>query len=139
MEVDRTHEAAVAAQEAAERSCELVEDLHEFLSHLREPAELEMLALDATTPIKRSEWAAGSTRSFGVINPNAVTLYLGIGGARAAPNSRALSIGPSSAIILPVYVEDVNVGADPVALGVNTAVLFVLRFKTVQPFFLGAL
>lgn len=135
--VTRSHEGAYLAATAVERLAGI-----EALRN--EPARIYTYRLTATTPTINSESSnkLGEWRSFGIINPAAapfavVPVYLGIGGGRATAAGQAIPVPASSALVLPVAVEDVEIGADPAGLGAADALIFVLRFKTVQPFFCG--
>lgn len=130
--VTRAHEGSYLAATAVERLAG-IEDLR------NEPARIYTHELSATTPtiLNESGNKLGEWRSVGLINPTAVVVFLGIGGARATAAGRAIPVPATSAIVLPLAVEDLEIGADPAGLGGGPVVVFALRFKTVQPFFVG--
>ena len=133
-------EALASVQASHDDLHKLLRELRHYLKLANEPATLETLRLTATTPIVRSGPLGSGrvARSVGAINPNNIKVYLGIGAARAAPGSEAVSLAPSSALVVPVFAEDLDVGADPVDLAAGDAIVHVLRFEGVQPFFFGA-
>jgi hypothetical protein len=75
--------------------------------------------------------------SVGIVNPAELTIYVGLSGERAAPNSHAFNVPPKSAMVIPVEVDKFDIGVDPAALKEESATIFLLRFQAVQPFFLG--
>lgn len=104
------------------------------------PAALRTFVLTASEPIQKDDVGDGLTAlSVGVINPTAVTVYLGVGGIRPQPGSRAVSVAPLCALVLPVGAQDFELGADPADLAAGDAVVWALRFPTVQPFFMGSI
>lgn len=126
-----------------------VKAMHDASMHMaRTLARLEaMAALERETPEMRTvqinpgnngvytalDKAAWTAKSIGILNPGSVAVYLGIGGA--SPNAQALapSCPGSSSLILPVEVEDLQLGCDATSLGTSTALVFIFRFVTVQP------
>jgi hypothetical protein len=72
-----------------------------------------------------------------------VQVYLGIAGS-ATGSGEAVPVPPKSGLVLPIAASEFEVGIDPsdatsiAALGTSTAVVFLIRFKAVQPFFFGA-
>jgi hypothetical protein len=126
-----------------------VEALHgrhaDLLERLAEPAQLVTLSLTPQTPSKTD---AGSIEkpslSLGVLNPNAVTVVVGIGGGTASFAAEGVPVGPNQLLVLPVTVAQLEIAADPTelsALGATpaaqTAIVFVFRYRQVQPAFLG--
>jgi hypothetical protein len=75
--------------------------------------------------------------SVGIVNPEELTIYVGLSGERAAPNSHAFLVPPKAAMVVPVEVDKFDIGVDPEALKEGSATIFLLRFQTVQPFFVG--
>lgn len=75
--------------------------------------------------------------SLGVVNPFEGIVYVGLDGGRAAPNSSAFMVPAKSAIVIPVAADKVDLGMDPAVLKAETATIHLLRFASVQPFFLG--
>lgn len=130
------------AQELARQARDACRELREIVDRADTPAQLETITLDATTPVKRDE-VRETSGSIGIINPTDYVLRLGIAGASAAPSARGMPIPPNAAIVLPLAVEDFELGLDydPAAgaaatVGSDTVVVYVLRFKAVQPFHL---
>jgi hypothetical protein len=82
-----------------------------------------------------------SALSYGVYNPVAAQVYLGLFGAK--PNARAggFPVPPESVLILPLHVPaELEVGIDATELGAgNTATIYVMRFLTIQSFFLASI
>jgi hypothetical protein len=77
--------------------------------------------------------------SVGIVNPFELIVYLGLDGGRAAPNSHAFMVPPKSAMVIPVAVDKFDIGVDPAVLLEESVTIHLLRFQTVQPFFLGAM
>ena len=50
----------------------------------------------------------GSGRSFGLLNPTGITVYIAVGGGIAAPNAEAVPVPPTSLLVLPVEVDGVK-------------------------------
>jgi hypothetical protein len=126
-----------------------VERLHErhgeLLERLAEPAQIITLTLTPATPTK---FDAGSIErpslSLGVLNPNSVTVVLGIGGGTASIAAEGIAVGPNQLLVLPVAVAQLEIAAAPAdltAMGATpadqTALVFVFRYRQVQPAFLG--
>jgi hypothetical protein len=112
--------------------------LEEYLEHHNRPAVLKTHRLAASKPIVRDR-AGHADLSIGVFNPTGMTVYLGIGGYPAKPAVETPSLSPRSALILPVSGLDFELGADPndPLLAAGDAIIYSLRFATVQPFFFG--
>jgi hypothetical protein len=113
-------------------------DLLDAMRAAQQPATLETITLDATKPIEHSaQHRDVPTLSIGVINPTAFTLRLGLSGASATPAARGIPVPPTGAIVLPVAVAELEIGLDDAtAVGAATIVIYVLRFRAVQPFHL---
>lgn len=130
--------ALAATQEHSQAVRQACERIEAWLEALSLPAIPRTHALKATDFNQRGE-AGHYSRSIGVYNPSPATVYLGIAGGKATLDARAWSIPGNAALILPISVEDYEIGADPADLPDGDAVVFVLRFEAVQPFFFGAL
>ena len=92
----------------------------------------------AAKKLRRRENQGPSAVSYGVYNPVAAKVYLGLFGADPVPG--AFPVPPESALIIPAHVPDyLDIGIDEVELGANTATIYVMRFETIQPFFLTKL
>ncbi|HET7120310.1 MAG TPA: hypothetical protein VFI17_03540 [Solirubrobacterales bacterium] len=104
------------------------------------PAQLHAITFEGAAKkyIRRSEHPPAAL-SIGIVNPVELSIYVGLSGERAAPNSRAFVVPPKSAMVVPVAVDKFELGVDPTVLGEESATIFLLRFDTVQPFFLGSM
>lgn len=127
------------AVEALARAHETHEQTTQVLRELRSQtvaADPRTVVLDASKSI---DTVPGSGRSIAVLNPNPLTIFVGIGGGRATPAGRGIPVPPQSLLVWPVDVTNVEIGLDPADpdLGVGTAVVHVLLFAAVQPAFLG--
>jgi hypothetical protein len=131
-------EALAATQEHAAGVRSAVEQLLAHLRSLDTPATPETVALTAALPTKRLE-AGIAARSIGIYNPSPSIVYMGYGGGKPTVDSRAWSVPPGSALVLPILAEDLEFGAEAAELAAGDVVFMVLRYKTVQPFFFGAL
>jgi len=78
----------------------------------------------------KAAWAA---KSFGILNPESVPIFVGIGGVSARPLSGAPSCPGAAALVLPVEVRDIELGCEPAVLGTNQTTIYVFRYVTVQP------
>lgn len=72
--------------------------------------------------------------SVAVINPNAFTLYLGLGGSQGGGQSGGefMVVAPNGWVVLPLRADQLTIGA-----GANAGLCYVLPFKTAQPFAAG--
>lgn len=113
---------------------------HELIAHQRRslaPAAVETIVLTVSEPVWSSDVGEGmEALSIGLLNPNSIEVYLGIGGNSASARGRSPSAPPKSLLVLPIDVRDLEVGANVADL-TSDAVVFLLRFPTVQPAFLG--
>jgi hypothetical protein len=110
--------------------------LCELAAPLTEPAQPTFITLTAQTPRKRAYERGLTTASFGVLNTTGVTVLVGIGGEPATTQARAIAVPPESLLVLPVAVGEVEIATEA-ALGEDTAVVHLFRYRTVQPAFLG--
>jgi hypothetical protein len=119
---------------------QLLCDMHDAQRRANRPAQLHPITFEGAAKkyIRRSEHPPAA-RSIGIVNPVELSIYVGLSGERAAPNSRAFVVPPKSAMVVPVAVDKFDVGVDPAVLGEESATIFLLRFETVQPFFLGSM
>lgn len=118
-----------------------IDALEQWLRRSQTPAQITPFTFDgAANParLRIRDDHPPYALSYGIINPTAAKVYLGIAGEAAAPNNNAYVVGPTQAVVLPIAVEQIEVGIDPTDLGANQATIFRLRFLTVQPFFLGS-
>jgi hypothetical protein len=133
------NEAAMAAlgsaQEHAHHTRRAVERLERVMRGLAEPPRFSTHALTAQTPIVRDE-VTDAALSIGILNPNPIPVWVGVAGGSATAAARAPSLPPSSALVLPIAVADLELGADPADLAAGDAVIFLFRFPTVQPLLL---
>jgi hypothetical protein len=117
----------------------------ELLERCLQPARMSAHTL---TPGDPTDLDQGSMEepslSLGVLNPNGCTVYLGLSGGTASLAAEGVPVGPNQFLVLPVAVAQLEIGADPAdlaALGATTAtqtaLVFVFRFRQVQPAFLG--
>lgn len=135
--VDPT-EAALAAlggvQERTEQLGDLLRDFLELERRRQQPAVPKTIVLKQTQPIVRDEVAVPSM-SIGVLNPSPVVVFIGISGGKASREAQAPSVPPGGGLVLPISAEDLEIGANPADLAAGDAVLYLLRFDTVQPFY----
>lgn len=128
------------AQQTADEMTAAIALFAQYMEQLRTPPRRGTFTF-STTQTRRRDDAGALHASYGVINPNAVRIYLGIGGEIAAPGSGAISVPENSVMVLPFAVADVELGVDPLDpdLAAGDVVVQTLRFNSVQPLFLGAL
>lgn len=125
-QLQRSHDALRACTDSMVR----------HLQDLQDPAELRVVTLTSGQPTA-TDRAGGVSRSIGVLNPSAATVWLGIGGARPSAAGRAPSCPPKGLLVLPIMVNDLEIGGDAAALAGGDQVVYVMRFSTVQAAFLG--
>lgn len=137
-------ETLIAHQAAAAQMQQAHDRLMDRLSAMEEPAQFETVVLNeliggtpsGTYTKELREKVQRPSLSIGILNPNSVTIFFSpIGSATAA--ARAYSVPPNCLLVLPMSVQWLEVGADPTVLLANAAVVFVWRYFTVQPAFLG--
>lgn len=119
-----------------------LERFEQLIALTQTPAQLQPITFNGEVEPKRLIFAdehGPDALSYGIINPTEAKVYVGFGGEQPAPNNHAFVVGAQMAIVMPIAVHQVNVGIDPVDLGANQATIFRLRFRTVQPFFMGLL
>jgi hypothetical protein len=133
------HELLVTVQRHHHDNHELLKLLREHLQAAARPARMRgPYRLNAAAPMVRDD-VGHESPSFGIYNPNAVSVYLGLG-AIPRPGAATMSVPPNSLVVLPLAAGDIDLGVDPTdPLLVGDAVVLVLRFDVVQPAFLGAL
>lgn len=131
-------EALVATQEMTERHSKAIGRLSALVEAATTPATYEVHRLTAARPSVRDD-VGDPSKSVGLYNPSTAVIYLAIGGGLARPNNDQWSVPPASALVLPFAAGDVEVGADPADLAAGDAVVFLVRFKTVQPLYLWGL
>jgi hypothetical protein len=116
----------------------LHEQLYGAISRLLEPADLHTVVLTPTEPTKGDRGAVDTpSLSIGFLNPNNIAIAAGLSGGSATAAARAVTVPPNSLLVLPIAVAQLELGARPADLGADNAVVFVLRFKQVQPAYLG--
>jgi hypothetical protein len=109
----------------------------EHLARVQCNPDLRTLVLTALAPIDTDQ-SGHTCLSIGVLNPTAVDIYWGIGGARPQPGQRAIAQPGKSLMVLPLRASDFSIGADPADLAAGDVPVFLLRFSTVQACFLGS-
>ena len=134
---------APAAGEPAvlDRLCkieQLLTEMKNVQAAANTPARLRTITFSPTELVTRDE-VGPKALSVGVINPTSVRIYLGLGGEKAGPNNHAFAVPAQSGMVIPVAVDQVEIGADPTDLGEDTATIFWLRFAAVQQFLLWTL
>jgi hypothetical protein len=138
--MDREHaEVIVTSQQLVKETRQAVSELLRVLKRqLQTPAQLREVSLSQTTPKARDE-AGDTALSIGIYNPSPVTIYSTINGGAAEAGRDSLSFPPNSLVVLPLAVQDLELGADPTALAAGSITVYVLRYDSVQPAFLGAI
>ena len=124
---------------------EATQDQFEVLEH--DVAELQRIVAHQETPsirpihfkpttLHHRDERGPDAAAIGVYNPVAARVYLGLFGAAAGPG--AFPVPAKSALILPVTVPGfLEVAIDEGELGQAEATIYLMRFRTPQPFFLG--
>lgn len=114
-------------------------DLH-YLAELErdrnKPASLRALTFNGAEGLfTQLDDAGPAAVSYGIYNPVAARLYVGLAGGPARLG--AFPVPRETALILPVSVNGhIEIGIDEGELGANTATIWVMRFATVQSFFM---
>lgn len=114
-----------------------LQDVRAQLTRVREPARYRVVQLTADAPIITDQ--AGDTwASVGILNANPYTILLGINGP-ASSSGHALPVPANSSLVLPIHVQDLEVGAAPADIALyGTALVHVFRYRTVQRLDLAA-
>jgi hypothetical protein len=109
-----------------------------LLQAMQEPPMLTTYTLSVTTPTRRvTPHNDAPALSVGIINPSAFVVRLGLAGSATAA-ARAVPVPAVAAMVIPVAVREFEIGLDdPTILAGATVVVYVLRWRTVQPFFLN--
>ena len=133
-------EELIAQRAATQQLLDAHERMMAWLTAAETPAQVEAIAINdknnGVYVFESRERFEMPTMSIGVLNPNSVAVFFSTIGS-AAPNMRSYSCPPNCLIVLPIGAGQVELGCDPVVLGANTAVCFLLRFFTVQRAYLG--
>jgi hypothetical protein len=104
------------------------------------PPQFRALYFDGSKGLTRQLDNHGPiARSIGIINPVAAKVYVGLSGERGTAGQGAPSVPRESAMVFPVGASNIEIGVDAEELGANQATIYLIRFRAVQPFFLGAL
>jgi hypothetical protein len=134
--------AAITALERLEHTSDAVlaaiAELSDYLTGVTRPAERRTV-----------RFIAGQTRvwdqdarvapSVGFYNPNAFSVFAALGGEIPdGTMTGAFEVTGNSFIVVPVGVQDLELGVRAADLGGNSALVHVFRFWTVQPAFFGA-
>lgn len=110
------------------------------LEDIAQPAQMETVVLNpgnnGSYVYESRERFESPVMSIGLLNPNGITIYFSTVGSAAA-GMRSPSAPPNSLIVLPISAQMIEVGANPTDLAANTAIVFLFRYFTVQPAFLG--
>lgn len=134
------HEVAAHMQATIEDARAVHGQLRDLIAAGQQPAQLMTHVLTATEPVKVDKQSTeAETFALGILNPNPIPIYLGLNGGSATSEARAVSCPPAALLVLPVAVAQLEVGAEPADVATNDAVVHVLRFRTCQPAFLGAI
>lgn len=122
---------------------------HHLLAHARRqavPPVHRPLDFDASRLSYRVDLSdARAALGFGIYNSYACRMYVGIGGATARAGTGAIEVPGKALLVLPLFVQDVEVAADPTdlatlaAAGTSTVTAHLLTFEQVPAPFLAAL
>lgn len=130
-------EAVAALHETSARMASAAELLLELAEQREENPEMHTVVINDQNngqyQVRDPASRRFVTKSVGILNPGAAHVYVGVGGQSATLAARVPSLPGASALILPVLVEDLILGCDPSDLGTGTAVVFVFRYRTLQP------
>ena len=116
----------------------IAETLDTLVEAATTPASLHPLTLTPARP-ETTHDSKDFSAAVGLINPLPNRVFLGLGGARGRAGAGALEVPAARMIVLPVSAADIEVGAEPGELPDGDSRLFLLRFKTAQPAFVGVL
>lgn len=134
---ERAGDVVAVRLEQIERS--LVE-ISRYLKDHNRPADLRVIVLEQGRPVYRDDVGdALAARSIGVINPSPQEVRIGVGGISTSDSGRAIPVPAAGAMVMPVAAQDLEIGATAADLAAGPIVVYLLRFKTVQPFFMGTI
>lgn len=129
-------EAMLGHQAATRQLVARHQDLLELLQRIETPATFEPIQLTAVNNPIESGAHTERTLSIGLYNPqNVGPVQFSVQGSASAADAFVLAAG--KLIVLPISAGIVEIGTN-VALGAGQSLYcFLLRYKTVQPAFLG--
>jgi hypothetical protein len=131
---DAALNAIAEARLAAELARTAVDDLLELFRRADTPADMVVVTLTAAEPVKLPR-AHG--KSVGILNPTSAPVFLGVGGASASAAGRSPSCPAKSAITLPIYANQIEIGANPADVAAGDLTVYAFFFESVQPLSLG--
>lgn len=133
--VRRMHDSALRTEQVIAR-------LERVFELGQEPPDMHTVVLNASgagaAPYAVTDIAHWEARSLGILNPTDFAIAVGIGGVSVSSNSRAVQCPPQAAMVLPLRVWDIELGS-PANLGATPAVIYVFRYRTLQPLMLGGM
>lgn len=137
---DSLLEALVAHHAATSQLLSQHDRLVDLVERLSTPAQVETVVINDRNngqyTVESRERYELPVLSIGLLNPTSINIYFsGVGTASAT--TRAFAAPPNALIILPISAQMIEIAANPTDLGVNTAVVFLFRYFTVQPAFIG--
>jgi hypothetical protein len=131
----------VAAQAAALDVREAVERLIDLVDYDVSWEPIHLTQANNGVETSRPQFEP-PTRSIGIYNTHNVAIYLGLGGIQPNLIGGAPSVPPNALLVLPVRASALELGIDPgdaAILATGDVTVYVMRFATPQPAFLGAL
>lgn len=115
-----------------------IAELSDYLAGQTTPPELHIVRFSAQQ-LRWWDQGARVSPSVGFYNPNAFSVFAGIGGQIPdGTASGALEITGNSLLVWPAAVQDLELGVRAADIAAGTAFVHVLRFWTVQPASFGA-
>lgn len=137
-ETPTSYELLVSTQSHAASTRELLRCLVADLQARSRPARISgVYRLGTSKPTDRDDSSVESP-SVGVLNPNPVSIYLGIGGVAPRPGQEAIAVPPSAFLVLPLSVASFELGVDVTDPNLTAdAVVHVFRFDSVQAAYMG--
>jgi hypothetical protein len=133
-------EALGAVQGVAEEHYRVSCELHELLGRQLAPARPKTIRLTNSEQAKTDD-SKDRSRSIGVYNPTGHTVWLALEGGRPTKLGEGWRVPANALLVVPVSAEDVSIGADvvddPNSFADGDLVVFLLRFPSPQPAFLG--
>jgi hypothetical protein len=115
-----------------------IAELNDYLTGVTRPAERRTVRFP-NGQLRVYDQDDRVAPSVGFYNPNAFSVFAALGGEIPdGTQTGAFEITGNSFVVVPVGVQDLELGVRAADIGVNSALVHVFRYWSVQPAFFGA-
>lgn len=118
-----------------------VRELHDYLVGVTRPAERRIITLGASAPysLRKVDQDGRVCPSIGFYNPQAYSVWAGVGGEIPdGAQTGAIEIPGNTLMVIPVAVQDLELGVKAADVAAGLAMVHVFRFWTLQPAYMGS-